>query len=164
MSAFRKLAEKYAALGIVPSETAKASAEEIQKELVSGFASGHDAYGNAWPALATGTASHLRETGAYEASLKVTALVGVGESRIEMSTNNAANLHAKESIQRPPGSHLEKRKHRKGAAKRVAMSGTGKPWTHPARPLLPIEGQGLPPAWEKIIGDSAGDAMRKAMK
>lgn len=164
MSVFRKLAGKYAAMGIVVGDTAKAVAVAVEKELEAGFAQGKDAYGNQWEPLATGGSSHLRETGAYQASLDVFAVPGIGHSLIEMRTNNAANLHARRSEQRPPGSYLEKRSHKSGAAKRVPMQGAGAPWIHPARPLMPISGQPLPPKWSEIIGDSFSSELSKVAK
>lgn len=157
-----QLAEKYRRLQGVPSSTAQAAATAIKPLAASGFSGGHDAYGTPWAPLASGEPAHLRESGGYELSLQVNAEKGVGVSYIEISTNNAANLHAKESIQHPPGSHLEKRAHRGGAAKRSPMRGAGAPWTHPARPLLPIEGQELPKTWKEAIGQSFANEMKKA--
>ena len=159
----RKLAGKYAAMGVVVPDTAKAVAAKFKGELEAGFAKGQDAYGTPWVPLKSGGASHLRETGAYQGSLDVLAVPGVGQSLIDMRTNNAANLHARESKQYAPGSFLEKRSHKAGAAKRMPIAGS-KSWDHPARPLMPIEGQPLPPKWTDIIGETFSTEMAKAAK
>lgn len=138
MSAFRKLAAKYASLGVVVGETAKAVATDVKAELESGFSQGKDAYGNAWPALATGNASHLYETGKYRGSLDVLAVPGVGQSLVEMTSGNAANLHARDV--------------RNGRR------------FQPARPLMPISGQQLPTKWQEIIAKNYADSMRDATK
>lgn len=144
MSVFRKLAAKYAALGVVVGETAKAAAQDIREELEQGFSQGRAADGQPWAPLASGGASHLRQTGAYQASLDVLAAPGVGRSLIEMRTNNAANLHARKSVQ-----YARK---------------SGKSWVHPARPLMPITGQPLPQKWREIIASSFADSMKEGAK
>lgn len=159
----RKLAGKYAAMGIVVSEVAKATAKQFKGELEAGFAKGQDAYGTPWAPLKAGGASHLRETGAYQASVDAFAVPGVGQSLIELSSGNAASLHAKESKQYAPGSFLEKRSHKAGAAKRMPIAGS-KSWDHPARPLMPIDGQELPPKWKEIIGENYAEQMKVAAK
>jgi len=139
MSAFRKLAARYASLGVVVSDTAKAVAADLKTELEQGFAKGQDASGGAWPNLATGAASHLRKSGKYEASLQVVALTSIGQSIVEMTTGPAGNLHAKDSF---------------GRGRRF----------QPARPLMPIAGQDLPPKWKGIIEKNYADSMREALK
>jgi len=159
VSAFRKLAAKYASLGVVVGDTAKATADDFKKELEQGFAQGKDANGNPWAPLANGGTSHLEETGKYRSSLNVVALTGVGQSIVEMNTGPAANLHARETTQYPAN-----RAQPGGRQRRFSRKLEGKPWTHPARPLMPIAGQDLPPKWKEIIAKNYGETMREALK
>lgn len=150
-------------MGIVVSEVAKLTAKQFEEQLKQGFSKGQDAYGNTWAPLKSGGASHLRETGAYENSVNSHAVPGVGQSLIELSSGNAANLHAKESIQHARGSQSERREHRVGRRGRAVKEGA-KSWVHPARPLMPIEGQDLPPKWKEIIGENYAAQLKAVAK
>ncbi len=137
MAGFDQLATKLASLKDVPRLVPEAVAEALNDEIRQEFVEETDPYGVRWAKLAESTvAAKGHDRIMYETGdmLATTKAVAVGD-RIEFVGTEYGPLHQKQSGKRPP------------------------------RPAIPNnETAGLPKSWQKVIGNSFGEALTKALK
>ncbi len=136
----RKFSAVMRDLAKVPAQASKAIARDIATQIQRDMSAGQDPYGKAWQKRRDGSTSHLKDTGAGRASIRVTPTVGAG---FRITVGVLYMLYH----QFGGKSHL--RGHRKNPNFGRDKDRGGKRGKPPKRSFLPFEV--MPRSWGEII-------------